>query len=59
MIRFGHSVVLFSVVVFFLPERLLAPLSLQNGEPSTTVVAYKRRLCSDWTPCYKRALRRR
>ena len=44
---------------FFRAGRLLAPLLLQNGEPCTAVLAYKRSLCSDWTPCYRRALCRR
>ena len=36
VLRFGHSVVFF-VFLFFLAGRLLAPILLQNGEPSTAV----------------------
>ena len=40
----------------FLSEPLLTPVLLQDGKPSTALLAYKRSLCSDWTPCYRRAL---
>ena len=50
-------VIFYSVLfLFFLAERLLTLLLLQNGEPPTAVLAYTRSLCSDWTPCYRRAL---
>ena len=50
------AILLFSFLFYFFPFCVLAPLLLQNGKSSTAGLAYKRRLCSDWTPCYRRAL---
>ena len=46
----------FRLCFYSLAERLMASLFLQTGGTSIAVFAYKRSLCLDWTPCYRRAL---